>query len=74
MVGAGLAGPHLHEVLNSPADRYASAALLADDLHAFQEGKPTLAGGTPLWRRVRDWIRARLKRSGAAEHGGSGPR
>ena len=46
----------------APAERYASAALLADDLCAFLEGKPTLAGGTPFWQKLLTWFRSRLKR------------
>jgi tetratricopeptide (TPR) repeat protein len=40
-----------------PADRYATAQELADDLRRFLENKPILARRPTLWQRARKWSR-----------------
>lgn len=41
----------------NPADRYESAAQLADDLDCWQKGEPISVRPVGLWRRVRSWAR-----------------
>jgi uncharacterized protein (TIGR03067 family) len=43
----------------SPANRYASAGALADDLLRFLDSKPILARPTPAWDRLAKWSRRR---------------
>jgi WD40 repeat protein/serine/threonine protein kinase len=40
-----------------PADRYATAQQLADDLHRFVRDEPILARRAPLWEQARRWSR-----------------
>jgi serine/threonine protein kinase len=40
-----------------PKDRYATAALLADDLRCFLEGKPVQARPPGVWGHLRRWVR-----------------
>src|SRR5205807_1196018 len=42
-----------------PADRYPTAAALADDLRAFLMGKPVQARPAQAWQRVSRWARRR---------------
>ncbi len=41
----------------NPAERYATAAQLADDLDRFQNNERISVGWTPPWRRVAKWCR-----------------
>lgn len=41
----------------SPAQRYASAGLLAEDLQRFLDGRPIMASPTPPWERWWRWCR-----------------
>jgi hypothetical protein len=51
----------------APPARYASAAALADDLHRFQAGEPTMARPATVAGRVRRWLwRRRWWLAGAA--------
>jgi serine/threonine protein kinase/predicted Zn-dependent protease len=40
-----------------PARRYASALILAEDLHRYQAGEPIQARPTPVWERGWKWLR-----------------
>ncbi len=42
-----------------PRKRYASCALFADDLRAFQEGRAVAARPTPAWERAWKWTKRR---------------
>jgi serine/threonine protein kinase len=46
----------------APADRYATALALAEDLARFRRGERTLAQGKPFWERVKGWFRGLLRR------------
>jgi serine/threonine protein kinase len=61
-VPASLARVCMRCLQKEPAERYASAEQLAEDLRLFQEGKPTTTDPPPWWQRVRSWIVARLRR------------
>ena len=43
----------------NPADRYATAKEMADDLKRFLNDEPTLARRPTLWQRGRKWARQR---------------
>jgi WD40 repeat protein/serine/threonine protein kinase/tetratricopeptide (TPR) repeat protein len=43
----------------SAAQRYASAAELADDLGRFRAGEPVRARPTPVWERAAKWVKRR---------------
>ncbi|MBL8812227.1 MAG: protein kinase [Planctomycetaceae bacterium] len=40
----------------NPADRYATAGEMADDLKRFLEGQPVKASPLPAWKKVKYWI------------------
>src|SRR5207248_2943427 len=47
----------LKAMAREPADRYATAQGLADDLRRWLEGRPILARRPPLIRRWKHWVR-----------------
>jgi serine/threonine protein kinase len=49
----------LKALAREPADRYATAQELADDLHRFQEDRPIRARRPSWFQRVRRWFRRR---------------
>lgn len=49
----------LHCLRKDPADRYPTAAELADDLRRFREGLPVKARPVPWWERLWKWTRRR---------------
>jgi tetratricopeptide (TPR) repeat protein len=47
----------LKAVAREPAERYATAQELADDLRRFLDDRPIRARRSPLWQRLRRWLR-----------------